>query len=159
MKIEQTYIIKKLTSGILPARQIDYDSIVIEGEKTLYIRQTPLDIIKQSCIDNWSSYEGRKEAVIHHTGFKQKLPIPVNKQIPIVAFPTHALKHINCAWLMYDHVVNYVPAKSDPTKKTTITFLNGKSITIDVSIRSFTSQMTRSLEVIQRIKADFKWTR
>lgn len=153
MKIEQTYTINPLTIAIFPAKQIDYDSIVIEGEKTLYIHQTPLDIIKQSCIDYWSSYEGRKKAVIYYTGFKQKVPIPVSEQIPIVAFPTHALKHIDCAWLIYDHIVNYLAAKTDPARKTTITFSNGKTMTINVSIRSFTSQMTRALEVMQRVKA------
>lgn len=96
MKIEQAYIINKATSGIIPAKEIEYDSIVAEGERFRYIRQTPLDIIKISCIHCWSTYEGRRQAVIHHTGFKEKVPIPVNPKQGIIAIPTHAIKHMNC---------------------------------------------------------------
>lgn len=148
MKIEKTYIINKETSCILPAKEIDYDLIVVGEKKLLFIRQTPREIIKKSCIYYWSTYEGRKKAVIHHTGFKQKVPIPINEQIPIATFPTHALIHINCAWLMYHHIVDYIPAR-----KTTITFTNGKSLTIVVTIKAFISQMKQALEVVQRMRA------
>lgn len=154
MKIEQEYIINKATISIIPAKKIDYDSIVVEGERLRYIRQTPLKIIKESCIHYWSTYEGRRQAVIHHTGFKEKVPIPVNPKQGIIAIPTHAIKHIDCCWLMHDQVLQYERIKDDAKYKTAVTFTNRKILKLDVSIRSFQSQMDRAFGIRYRIERD-----
>src|SRR5699024_6407938 len=146
MKIEHQYIINKDTSCIIPAKEIEYDAIVGEGERLRYIRQTPFDIIKQSCIRYWSSYEGRRQAIIHHTGFKERVPIPINPKEGMISFPTHAIKHIDCCWLMFHHVLQYEPIKNDPKYKTLVTFTNRKTLKLDESIRSFQSQMERAVK-------------
>lgn len=154
MKIEAKYIMNETTIGMIPARKIEYDTIVIEGENLLYIRQTPLDIIKQSCIHYWSTYEGRREAVMHHTGFKEKVPIPINPKRGIIAIPTHGIKHIDCCWLMHDHILHYEPIKNDPKYKTTVIFTNRRNIKLDVSIRSFQTQIKRAFEIKYRMEKE-----
>lgn len=152
MKIEPDYSINKSTIAIIPAKQIEFDSIVIEESQKFYIRQTPLQIIKASCLEYWSDYEGRRKAVIHHTGFKEKVPIPINSQEVMVAFPTHAIKHFDCSWLFYNHILQHERVKDDPTK-TLITFTNGQTLSLNVSAKSIKTQLTRSLEIIQRIRS------
>lgn len=152
MKIEAKYIIKEATVGMIPAKKIEYDTIVVEGKRLRYIKQTPLDIIKQSCIHYWSTYEGRRQAVIHHTGFKEKVPIPVHPKRGIIAIPTHGINHIDCCWLMHDHILHYESIKNDAKYKTASTFTNGKTLKLDVSIRSFQTQMQRAFEISYRIE-------
>src|SRR5699024_12209027 len=89
-QIESKYIINKETVAILPAKQIEYHAVVTEGNQTVFVRQTPLELVKAACLANWCTYEGRRQAVMHHTGFKQKVPIPISINHEIFAFPTHA---------------------------------------------------------------------
>lgn len=152
MKFKKSYIINKSTVAIIPAKQIDFDSIVIEKLRKFYVRQTPLQIIKASCLEYWSDYKGRRNAVMHHTGFKEKVPIPINLQEEIIAFPTHAIKHFDCSWLLYNHILQHERVKNDATK-TLITFTNGETLLLNISEKSFETQLLRSLEIIQRIRA------
>lgn len=154
MNIEENYIVNKTTIAIVPAKEIDYDSIVVESESLRYIKQTPEEIIKESCLEYWSDYEGRRKAVIHKTGFKEKVPIPVNPKQGIIAIPTHAIKHINCCWLMPEYILRFEAIKDDPNFKTVVTFMNGRTLKLDVSIRSFKSQMNRAFEIIYRIQSE-----
>lgn len=147
MEIEQNYIINNKTCGIIPAKQIDYDSIVVEEETLRYIQQTPMQIVESSCIHYWSTYEGRRQSVIHHTGFKEKVPIPIIPQTGVVTFPTHGLRDLNCCWLMHDQILQYEPINHHEQFKTAVTFANRKRLRLDVSIRSFESQMKRAFEV------------
>src|SRR5690625_3513994 len=74
-----SYDINLKTIALLPGRNIDYDTVVIEENKTKYIRQTSLNLIKDACLKcDWTTYEGRRGGVIKHTNFKQKTPIPID---------------------------------------------------------------------------------
>lgn len=45
MNFKQNYIITKETSALIPAKQIDYDTIVLQANgATYYVRETPLCI-------------------------------------------------------------------------------------------------------------------
>lgn len=152
MNIEQSYIIKDKTIALVPAKEIDYDSIVVESESLRYIKQTPEEIIKESCLEYWSDYEGRRKAVIQKTRFKEKVPIPINPKQGIIAFPTHAIKSIDCCWLMPKHILRYDVIKGNPNYKTIVTFTNRRTLKLDVSIRSFKSQINRAFEIMYRIQ-------
>src|SRR5690625_3419834 len=81
--ILQHYIANDNTLAILPTKQIDYHSLVIEKSQVYHIRKTPLEIIKASCEHNWSTYEGRKATVTKHMGFTYKVPIIIKKTTPL----------------------------------------------------------------------------
>lgn len=151
--MEQQYIITEKTIAIFPAKQIDYQSIAIEKDTTKQIQQTPIEIMHQSCLTYWSSFEGRREAVMTHTGYKEKVPIPINIHKEIIAIPTHGLRHIDCSWLMLNHILHY---ERNGNKKTTITFTNKKSTTLNISIRSFQSQFKRALEIKHQATKDLQ---
>lgn len=150
MELLDEYVINSSTMAIVPAKEIGFDSVVIEEGRVLHVCQTPIQIIKHSCLRHWSTYEGRKEAVMHHTGFKRKVPIPIAFDEVLVAFPTHAINHIDCNWIMFHHVSDYI--ESDPGE-TDIHFRNGKSLKLKVSKHVIHSQVIRCLEITQRIKA------
>jgi len=153
----EKYIINKNTLAILPAKQIEYDTIVFETEQTLHTRQTPIHIIRHSCLAYMSDYDGRRDAVIHHTGHKERIVIPVNPYERLIFFPTHGTRHIDCSWIAYHHVISFETLESDP-KLTKVTLSNGKTTTVPISARSFHTQMLRSFEVLQIIKRIFPKT-
>jgi len=71
--IKTAYKINEQTIALCPAKEIDYNTIVFEQEKTYHVKKTPLELIKDACIENWSTYEGKRQAVIHHTNFTERV--------------------------------------------------------------------------------------
>src|SRR5699024_11390260 len=54
------YIANKNTRLIIPALHMEYESIVLEKENVYCVRQSPLNIIKATCEEDWTTYEDRK---------------------------------------------------------------------------------------------------
>lgn len=146
--IKDNYIINEQTLSILPARSIEYQTKVIERKKIIYVKQTPFEIIKESCLFYWSSFEGRRTSTIEFTGYKEKVPIPIYPLKKIIAFPTHGIHNPDCAWLMQDHILQ---GKPKGTNQTSVLLSNGEYITIDISFRSFKTQFERAFELRFRI--------
>lgn len=141
--IVDTYRISEYTMALKPAKMIEYDTIVIETEHIYNVRQTPDLLIKKACIDNWSTYEGRRDAVIYKTNFKRKVPIPINRNKQIYAFPTHATKDLDCHWIFCGHILHII--EDQKTNSSIIHFKNGSVLPINVSTHTLRKQYQRTL--------------
>ncbi|SFD87382.1 competence protein ComK [Lentibacillus persicus] len=141
------YVINEDTMALLPAAHIDYDTIAIETNQELCIRKTPHQLIRDACLNDCSTYEGRREAVMHHFGFKRKVPVPISPAQNCFVFPTHAPADFVCSWIFYSHVQNVLPA-SGSTKNThgqsIIVFKNGRQLQVDVSLYVLEKQLART---------------
>ena len=156
--IRTKYTVNKETLAILPARAIDYRAIVLEKQQTYHIRQTPLEIIKNACIEiGFSTLKGKQEAVKHHTDLKYKLPIPISIAQQIYAFPTQSILNYDCSWIFYHHImhVGKLPSNNKPTQ-TTITFKNKREMNINVSPYIIQQQMNRTFLCTQQIESVFR---
>jgi competence protein ComK len=142
--IYKTYDINKETMALIPAKHIDYDTIVYETNQILYVKQRPLDMIKVACLDGGSTYDGRRVAVIHQTGAQHKVPIPINPLEKIYAFPTHSPSLYECSWIFYHHVRSIMPHPTDP-KESQVLFKNGQTpLNLDISHSSLEKQLHRT---------------
>jgi len=141
------YMIHEATMALLPAACIDYDTIAIEKNHKRYIRKTPHQLIKTACLEHCATYEGRREAVMHHTGFKRKVPIPINPSQNLFTFPTHSPTDFKCSWIFYHHVLTILPAPASTENvsvRTTVVFHNGQKLPLNVSHHVFEKQMERT---------------
>jgi competence protein ComK len=75
--ILEDYVINRDTIALQPANHTDYYTIVIERDQILYVKQTPLQLIKAACLEGGAGYNGRREDVIYQTGTKAKSPFPL----------------------------------------------------------------------------------
>jgi len=150
-KIQIHYTITEKTLALIPAFQIEYDTIVFEMDQILHIKKSPLELIKTACLDHWCNYEGRRQAVIHHTGFKQKTPIPINIYKEICFFPTHSPKNINNKWISFKHIIKYIIVSHNPTK-TKVIFSNGMQLELNISKHIIKNQIQRAFECMYRMK-------
>ena len=150
-----TYTIGSQTLALLPAKQIDYDTVVIKQSGTKYVRQTPLKLIKAACYDDWTTYEGRRQAVTHHTNFKQKVPIPISIDKGIYLFPTHSPRSIHNSWIAYQHIAFIKKApQHNPTgpAQSIIHYKNGQTLQLDISMHILKAQIQRTFECMYRIE-------
>lgn len=149
------YLINENTLALLPAKQMDFDIKVLETARKLKVRKTSLDLIKAACYTEWSTYEGRRQAVIHHTRFKRKIPIPINIKKGILLFPTHSPTSIHNKWISYKHIDNIIESTCDPTKATII-FRNGIKLPVNISYHILDKQMQKTFECIYRMKREME---
>ncbi|GGK02407.1 competence protein [Lentibacillus kapialis] len=145
--ILKNYVINEATMALVPAARIDFDTIAIEINRELRIRKTPHQLLRSACLDNWSTYDGRREAVTHHFGFKRKVPIPINPGINLYTFPTHSPSDFACNWIFHSHVQALLPAfgsSQNTPAQTTIIFKNRRQMPLDVSHYVLAKQLERT---------------
>ncbi|WP_277680157.1 competence protein ComK [Gracilibacillus dipsosauri] len=146
MNVLSSYLIHEETYCLLPAAHFDYSTIVVEKDRKLFIKQAPLQIVKASCLAHCSTYEGRRKAVMHHTGFSRKVPIPINPNQNILTFPTRSPEEFTCRWIMPRHVLHIQPIceKVNSQYQSIITFKNGVQLEMEESCYVLEKQLQRS---------------
>lgn len=149
--ILQTYVTTKKTYAILPAKQIDYQTIVLEEKETYHVNQSPLDIVKESCMHYWSTYEGRRTAVIQKLGYKQKTPIPISVTHNLCFLPTHSPTHMDNCWInraLVNRWERIEKNKRTSETQTEVVFNNWYRLELGISIHTLQQQMERAFKVM-----------
>ncbi|HLQ73015.1 MAG TPA: competence protein ComK [Bacillota bacterium] len=152
--VKTSYVINKNTIALVPAKKLDYYTTVYETDKEKQIKKTPFEIIKDSCIHYWTTYEGRKKAVYHHTKYKQKTPIPIHMEKEIFFFPTHAPASMNSHWFSVKHIGNMKINDKDK-RETFVSFSNGKTLKIDATLYSLMRQIERTMHCLFLMKVNY----
>ncbi|MEH7388615.1 competence protein ComK [Bacillus sp. JJ1521] len=144
-QIQDFYEINPQTSAILSVAEFEYSAIVLEGDNRIFVRQTPIQIIKAACLEGGASYEGRRKAVIHLTGAIQKVPIPINPRRKIYAFPTHSPTSFECNWIFFHQIKTItLPKIPSPTNQSIIHFKNNQTLTLNESYYVLQKQYQRT---------------
>ncbi|GAE34998.1 competence protein ComK [Halalkalibacter akibai] len=143
------YDLNRDTIALIPATHLDYSTIVWERNQILYVRKTPIQLIKSGCLEGGAEYSGRRTAVTYKTGIQNKIPIPINPHEQIYAFPTHSPKLFDCIWIFYHHIKTIKRHPQNPTNSI-ITFTNYQKLTLNVSYHTLEKQVQRTSYCIVR---------
>lgn len=133
------YEINERTMALLPAKNIEYQTIVLETERTLYVQKYPLELINSACLKAWCSYEGRRTAMMMNTGYKRKVPVPIFPDKKVYAFPTTSPESFECKWIFPSHVKDIL--KTSPS---VILFNNEQELLVNESFRILERQWHRT---------------
>ncbi|MBU8906535.1 competence protein ComK [Desertibacillus haloalkaliphilus] len=153
--ILETYEITRDTIALLPAKHTDYDTIALEFDRELYIKQPPLSLIKTACLEGGSTYDGRRDAVTHLTGAQNKVPIPIDPIEQIYAFPTNSPSQFDCIWIFYPHVKSIQPDHTN-INNSSITLKNNRTLALNASYASLEKQVHRTSYCIIRFSQPFQ---
>lgn len=113
----------------------------------------PLDIIKESCELFGSTFEGRRIATKKLIGATHKVPISISPSIYL--FPTASPENSQCHWIAHDHVLEY---KKEGKNSTLVTFRNGQTLTIPISVNSFQNQFMRTVMLKSKLTKRYSET-
>ncbi|SDJ97518.1 competence protein ComK [Sediminibacillus albus] len=146
------YQVNKHTMALLAAAQLEYETVVLEQERQLYVKQPPLQLIKKACLDAGSTYDGRRLAIIYHTGSRKKVPIPINPEKNIFAFPTCSPASFSCYWIFYRHIfdIETGPSVENSSAQSTIVFTNGQQLPMKESAYVLKKQQLRTALAISK---------
>jgi len=144
------YKINRNTTALLPAKQVGYETRIIEYNKEHYVTETALEILEHTCREDWASYEVRRDIVSEKTGYIQKVPIPVNIEEGIVAMPTHSAQNMDCMWIMLNRHTSIHRNKN--RMELVINHNTYETIPIPASVHTITNQIKRSRVVQHFVK-------
>lgn len=142
--IIDTYITNTNTYMLLPVRAIDYYSIVLEKESIYYVKQTPLEIIRRSCLKlGLTTYEARRKVIAEEYSLRYKTPIVLSQLEEIFAFPTMSPVNQECCWIFQhkDIIIGEAANKG-------ALFINWeKQINLDISHHTLKTQFERAFKL------------
>ncbi|MEM5591210.1 competence protein ComK [Niallia circulans] len=81
------YIANERTMTIMPMEAIEYGTVVKEVDRTVYVKETPFDIIKENLLIGGSDFDGRRRSITYKLGMQKRLPMPINPQEIYMHFP------------------------------------------------------------------------
>ncbi|WP_157801022.1 competence protein ComK [Bacillus solitudinis] len=136
----EMYEVNESTMALVSIANVQYRTMVIERETVIYREESPLSIIKHSCLINGSSYEGRIAAVKYLTGISLKTPVAINPDQGIYAFPTHSPKKFECNWIFLKHV-NLIKEKE---QKAVVVLSNSHEVEVGSSYFTIEKQLQRT---------------
>jgi competence protein ComK len=141
------YIANERTMTIMPMEAIEYGTVVKEVDRTVYVKETPFDIIKENLLIGGSDFDGRRRSITYKLGMQKRLPMPINPPRNIYAFPTHAPRQFHCQWIFTEHIDHIHPVKHNEKFKSAIIFKNGEKIFTEVSPYILETQIIKSWRV------------
>jgi len=152
MKVDK-YFINRNTLIIKPAFHIEYQAVVLKKGKEIKIKQTPLEIIKETCLlYNWSDYDATRKAVISHIGNIYRVPIPFinfSKKELYCFFPTDSPEKDKNIWIAAHHIGEL---SKNELGRAIIVFRNGEKVTLDVAIERIDKQFKTAIECMHLIR-------
>ena len=132
------YEINRDTQVLLP---LENETKIIETENEYIINNTVFNVIEHSCEYFGSTYEGRKIGTKNLLGITHKSPIIIEESNKIIFFPTTSPERNDCIWLNLSQIASYKKVNNDSSL---ITFQNGDTLEINISIGSLTNQILRA---------------
>ncbi|MCM3216382.1 competence protein ComK [Niallia taxi] len=153
-KICNDYEISEKTLALIPAYNLEYGTIAMEGKEEYYVKKTPLELIKHAALIGGAEYDGRRSSMSFLTGIKRKVPIPINPRKNIYAFPTQSPSQMDCHWIFFSHVNLISAAASVTNKETTVLFQNGQKLQLKASPHTLDKQMYRTWMCVKALSGD-----
>jgi len=153
--ILNSYTINKKTVALLPAANTEYQTIVIEVDKTYYVNKKPMQLLESACIKGGASYDGRRMASIQQLGVYKKVPVAINTYENIYAFPTCSPALFHCQWIFYAYIQKIEPVPK-VTNQCNITFTNGSKIIVNASPKTIKGQIHKTAHCIHLFSQQWK---
>ncbi|TSB48579.1 competence protein ComK [Alkalicoccobacillus porphyridii] len=138
------YDINEKTLLILPHKDIEYESKVFEPNIEYYVKRKPLELLEQSCLDNGSNLQGRIDFVRSRLGQRNKVPVLIKENQPVVASPTHSPKNPECQWIFTTHISDSKQYKNSGKNGTLVTFKDRSMIFLNIPKSQFSIMVNRA---------------
>ncbi|GER65772.1 competence transcription factor [Weizmannia acidilactici] len=146
------YEICPYTMAIIPYSDgSEAGSKVLEVNQEIYVQDSPLEIVKISCENFGSNFEGRKNSTKRLINVRHKPPIIIDPHTSTILFPTKSPTKPDCIWLVSRHIKDHYPEEGGKTK---IIFSNNQTFILPISHGSFLNQYhnAASLQVAYEAK-------
>lgn len=122
-------------------------SKILEGEKLIYVKMPPLQLINYSLVRLGSSFDGARHSSKVLLGGIRMHPITVNTSLGIWLFPSKSFENPYCVWFSLMHVKG---TKRNGLKKTIVQLSYGHTYEINMK-EAFFNQKRKKAEELREI--------
>jgi len=147
----EKYIVDEYAFQMKPYQDLEYNTKIYTQNGIIKSKQTPLEIIKGSCMAYYSNYEGRRQATMHKTKYKYKVPIILCKIKGIYAFPTNSPGNYQTEWIF---VNNLIKINEINKQQSEIQYKDGSKIITHISAHILNKQLTRTYALMHMVNMD-----
>jgi competence protein ComK len=137
--------INENTKILLPIAHAEYATKIVNVDGEVLSKKTPLELIREACIEGGATYKGRKDAVQNLFNISHRVPIPIAPERGIYAFPTHSPKQWQNKWIFYFHIKHIYPVE---VNKVMLVFTDGGRMELDLSYHTLEKQRQRTSQCI-----------
>jgi competence protein ComK len=157
------YEISRATMVILPYfNEYGYlYSEIREFGRTIYVADTPMNIIKENCLQFGCTYQGRIDAIRKQIGNRSLTPVLISETYGLCFFPLESPTSEKCIWVSQPHVKT---VKAIDSKNSTLVFRNRTSIDVPQSRTSLLSKIQKTAQIRcehmlrnRESEIDFSW--
>lgn len=141
------YIINKNTMSLIP-KYNQYGNkctVVYEKSNIYFVKQSPLNIVNESCSYYGSSYQGRVSASKKILKKDKMLPVEISHTLGIYFFPTISPKNPNCIWVSHRHIEK-IERYND--KQTRMILTNRQPIILNIRKPRVEMKLNRTAQLI-----------
>ncbi len=128
-------------------RRDDYGVFIKDEEKEYLVNTGIKQYINNLCMNNLSTFEGRKKAVSNLLKQKNNIPIYIDNEIFL--YPTKSLREYDMLFINYYAILS---TKRIDSKNTLIIFKNLEELIVNISIRKVMKQHKRIELIIHYFK-------
>jgi Genetic competence transcription factor len=145
MKKKQ-YVVNEKTIALLPHNAADgsLETFVIEENREFISRETPFEIVQQSCSYFGSTYAGRKKGAAN-LGYKSMPPICVCSELNLYLFPLKSESQRDNIWIAHSHISTWLP-DSSVKKSVRVLTIHGDIIDLPVRMSIFERKAMRTAQ-------------
>lgn len=142
------YTISLKTMMLEPIAHPLYQTKISDTDGQFYSKKTPLELIQESCLtQNFSTYEGRRNAIQKKYSFQKNVPIPIDHRVYLCAIPTISPARWDCSWFFYGQVERIDPHGKD----TKIYFHNQQTNVMKVSWNKIKRQYIKAGHILAKM--------
>jgi competence protein ComK len=120
-----------------------YQTLILEVGGAYVTSTPPEKLIDEACLRHGSSYEGRRQAVIHVLQYWKRTPFAIAPLLGIYAFPTASSRDLDCVWLFLEHTLSALPDEANP-QHSIVHFRNGTDLFVKASAAFLEKQYERT---------------
>jgi len=119
-------------------KRTDYGIQVTKEDEKVYVRNGLKGFINDLCLDNFSTYEGRKKAASRLLNEKSNIPIYIDNSTFL--YPTKALREYDMLFLNYFAILSF---RKIDSANTLFIFKNLEELVVQISINKVMRQHRR----------------
>ncbi|MCR4951106.1 MAG: competence protein ComK [Solobacterium sp.] len=118
-----------------------------EDGSFVFLEGKPVRILNEMCLACGSTLQGRTDAVRILLGIRQKPPVLISERTAEIWFGTTGMNSEDCEWLSWQKILHIAKNGSIST----VTFMNGISISVSADVRTLRLQAERCRQILQII--------
>ncbi|MDQ0243721.1 competence protein ComK [Bacillus fengqiuensis] len=122
---------------------IKHQTMILDVDGSFLTSKSPERLFEEACLKHGSTYEGRRQAVIHVRQYWKRTPFAIAPLFGMYVFPSASPRDLDCVWLFAHHVLDILPDAMNK-QHSIVKFRNDKELPVKATATFLDNQYERT---------------